>query len=219
MHTLEKLAAELQKNFDISVEMICADLSLPEEVNRLVERLQSKHHPVEILVNNAGFGVGKALEDAPLEAHMAQVEVLAKVPLQLMYVACEQMLSRGRGRIINVASVAAFMPNGTYSAAKQFLVTVSESAHLQYSARGVDITAVCPGLTRSSFHDAMGVEQPKLPAAFWLTPEQVVKAAIEANLRGKALCIPSVTYKLMVTGQKLLPPRLTTSILARTRSY
>ncbi|MBM7051481.1 MULTISPECIES: SDR family oxidoreductase [unclassified Rothia (in: high G+C Gram-positive bacteria)] len=216
---LESLAQQLTHRYGVEVEILTADLAVPHEVEQVTERLSDAAKPVEILINNAGFGLGKAFENASVHEHAQQVEVLAKVPLQLMHVACQQMLTRGRGRVINVASVAAFMPNGTYSAVKRFLVTLSESAHLQYAPRGISVTAVCPGLTRTGFHGAMGVDEPMLPGIFWLTPEQIVREAIDANLKGKAVCVPSLPYKVLVAVQKIMPAALATELVARTRNY
>jgi len=147
------------------------------------------------------------------------VDVLAKVPLLLMHTAITTMLPRGRGRIINVASVAAFTPGGTYSAVKRFLVSISESANLQYAPRGITVTAVCPGLTRSEFHDAMGQVAPSLPGFLWLTPQRVVADATAASHRGKALCVPSVPYKVAVGLIKVLPRAAVARLIARTRNY
>lgn len=216
---LEKLATSLAQQHQIETEILLANLTKPDQVSLLIERLGQTRMPVEILINNAGFGLGKAFEEATVQEHADQVEVLAKVPLLLMRVASEEMLKRGRGRIINVASVAAFMPNGTYSAVKRFLVTASESAHLQYRRRGLSITAVCPGLTRSNFHTAMGVSEPKLPSIFWLEPRKVVQEAVAANLAGQAVCVPSITYKILVAAQKIMPRWLATALVARTRNY
>lgn len=216
---LENLAQEIRQKYSVNVEILSADLLREEDVLTLVDRLRDASRPVEILINNAGFGLGKDFLEAPATAHMQQVDVLAKVPLQLMYAALENMVARGRGRIINVASVAAFMPNGTYSAVKRFVVTMSESAHLQYSSAGISVTALCPGLTRSGFHRAMGVDEPQLPSIFWLSPDKVVAEAIQANFRNKAIVIPSMTYKTLVFAQRLIPPMLTTVIVGRTRNY
>lgn len=216
---LENLAQEIRQEHSVDVEIMRADLLREDDVQALVIRIRSAERPVEILVNNAGFGLGKEFLKASAQAHMQQVDVLAKIPLQLMHAALEVMVERGRGRIINVASVAAFMPNGTYSAVKRFVVTMSESAHLQYSPVGVSVTAVCPGLTRSGFHRAMGVDEPQLPAIFWLLPKKVVADAIQANFKNKALVIPSATYKALVFAQCLMPPVLTTAIVGRTRNY
>ncbi|WP_346924185.1 SDR family oxidoreductase [Rothia sp. (in: high G+C Gram-positive bacteria)] len=216
---LQDLAEHLRAECGVNVEVLTADLLNPDDLERLVARLQQDEAPVEILVNNAGFGLGSSFDAATAQQHLAQVDVLAKVPLLLMHTAITTMLPRGRGRIINVASVAAFTPGGTYSAVKRFLVSISESANLQYAPRGITVTAVCPGLTRSEFHDAMGQVAPSLPGFLWLTPQRVVADATAASHRGKALCVPSVPYKVAVGLTKVLPRAAVARLIARTRNY
>ncbi|ORC20233.1 MULTISPECIES: SDR family NAD(P)-dependent oxidoreductase [Rothia] len=219
LEPLESLAATLRSRYDVRVEVFPADLRLPTDVDALAERIRQSEDPVEILVNNAGFGLGKAFDAAPVERHLEQVDVLARVPLQLMHAAILAMLARGRGRIINVASVAAFTPGGTYSAVKRFLVVVSESAHLQYSGRGIHVTAVCPGLTRSEFHSAMGQAEPALPSFLWLTPQRVVSQAIAAVNAGRPVVVPSLPYKIAVAASRALPRQVVAAAIARTRDY
>lgn len=216
---LQELAEHLRAECGVNVEVLPADLLNPDDLERLVARLQQDEAPVEILVNNAGFGLGSSFDAATAQQHLAQVDVLAKVPLLLMHTAITTMLPRGRGRIINVASVAAFTPGGTYSAVKRFLVSISESANLQYAPRGITVTAVCPGLTRSEFHDALGQVAPSLPGFLWLTPQRVVADATAASHRGKALCVPSVPYKVAVGLTKVLPRAAVARLIARTRNY
>lgn len=216
---LQDLAEHLRAECGVNVEVLPADLLNPDDLERLVARLQQDEAPVEILVNNAGFGLGSSFDAATAQQLLAQVDVLAKVPLLLMHTAITTMLPRGRGRIINVASVAAFTPGGTYSAVKRFLVSISESANLQYAPRGITVTAVCPGLTRSEFHDAMGQVAPSLPGFLWLTPQRVVADATAASHRGKALCVPSVPYKVAVGLTKVLPRAAVARLIARTRNY
>ncbi|GAA4797311.1 SDR family NAD(P)-dependent oxidoreductase [Rothia endophytica] len=216
---LQDLAEHLRAECGVNVEVLPADLLNPDDLERLVARLQQDEAPVEILVNNAGFGLGSSFDAATAQQHLAQVDVLAKVPLLLMHTAITTMLPRGRGRIINVASVAAFTPGGTYSAVKRFLVSISESANLQYAPRGITVTAVCPGLTHSEFHDAMGQVAPSLPGFLWLTPQRVVADATAASHRGKALCVPSVPYKVAVGLTKVLPRAAVARLIARTRNY
>lgn len=216
---LKELADQLRSTYAVQVEVIAADLLVAHDVERLTHRLAQNEHPVEILVNNAGFGLGQRFEDAPTQRHLDQVQVLAAVPLQLMHTALLAMLPRGRGRIINVASVAAFTPGGTYSAVKRFMVVVSESANLQYRSRGIHVTAVCPGLTHSEFHDAMGQSRPNVPAIFWLNPQQVVAEAIAAVATGKPVCIPSLPYKVAVGISRAVPRRAVAAFIARTRNY
>lgn len=216
---LQELAGQLRSAYGVEVEVIVADLLLDQQVQKLVARLRQTERPVEILVNNAGFGIGQAFEDAPTQRHLEQVQVLATVPLQLMHTAIVAMLPRGRGRIINVASVAAFTPGGTYSALKRYLVVISESANLRYRSRGIHVSAVCPGLTRSEFHQAMGQSLPRLPPIFWLSPQQVVAEAIAAVNAGQPICVPSLTYKVLIGISRLLPRRTVTALIARTRNY
>lgn len=216
---LENLADQLRRTYGVQVEVITADLLVASDVEKLVNRLAQTEKPVEILVNNAGFGLGQRFEDAPAQRHLDQVQVLAAVPLQLMHTALLAMLPRGRGRIINVASVAAFTPGGTYSAVKRFMVVASESAHIQYRVRGIHVTALCPGLTRSEFHKAMGQDRPRVPEIFWLTPQQVVSEAIGAVNAGKPICVPSLPYKLAVAISRTVPRRAVRALISRTRNY
>lgn len=217
--TLENLAGQLRSTYRVEVEVIPADLLVSGDVQKLVDRLAQAERPVEILVNNAGFGLGQPFEEAPAQRHLDQVQVLAAVPLQLMHAAILAMLPRGRGRIINVASVAAFTPGGTYSAVKRFMVVASESANIQYRDRGIDVTALCPGLTRSDFHHAMGQEQPKVPGVFWLSPQQVVTEAIAAVNAGKPICVPSLPYKVAAGISQIIPRRAVAALISRTRNY
>ncbi len=216
---LESLAETLRSDFGADVEVLPADLLNQDDVARLIARLQETERPVEVLVNNAGFGLGKSFHEAPLEKHLAQVDVLARVPLALMHTAITSMLPRGRGKIINVASVAAFTPGGTYSAVKRFVVSISKSANIQYGGQGLLVTAVCPGLTRSDFHSNMNQTEPKLPELFWLSPERVVRDAIAANNAGAAVVIPSLPYKLLSFAARVAPPKLIGAAIARTRDY
>lgn len=216
---LENLADQLRCTYGVQVEVITADLLVTSDVEKLVNRLAQTKKPVEILVNNAGFGLGQRFEDAPAQRHLDQVQVLAAVPLRLMHAAILAMLPRGRGRIINVASVAAFTPGGTYSAVKRFMVVASESANIQYRGLGIQVTALCPGLTRSEFHDAMGQERPEVPEMFWLSPHQVVTEAIAAVNAGKPVCVPSLPYKVAVGLSRVIPRRAVAKLIARTRNY
>lgn len=216
---LENLAGQLRQSYAIEVEVLVADLLKEQDRAQLVKRLQQTERPVEVLVNNAGFGLGKSFHAAPVEEHLRQVDVLAKAPLELMHTAIVAMLPRGRGQIINVASVAAFTSGGTYSAVKRFLLVASESAHLQYSQKGIHVTALCPGLTRSDFHKSMGQTEPQLPGFLWLSPQQVVAEGIAAVKAGKPLCVPSLPYKLAVAASRLLPRRLVAAAIGRTRDY
>ena len=118
------------------------------------------------------------------------------------------MLARGEGRIINVASVAAFLPRGTYSAAKAWLVAFSRWANVHYRRAGVKVTALCPGFTRTEFHERMGMETHWYPGWTWLAADRVVREGLRDNLAGRAVSVPSVLYKTVVLASRVLPDRL-----------
>ncbi len=126
----------------------------------------------------------------------------------LTHAALGGMLERGEGRIINVASVAAFLPRGTYSAAKAWLVSFSRWANLAYRSRGIQVTAVCPGFTHTEFHDRMGMDKSVAPSWTWLRAERVVREGLADNERGKAVSVPSRRYKVVAAVAKLAPARL-----------
>ncbi|MEX3611362.1 SDR family NAD(P)-dependent oxidoreductase [Rothia sp. LK2588] len=216
---LAAVADEVRSRYGVQAEILLADLGRQEDVQKVVERLRSQDAPVEVLINNAGFGLGSSFHQATTQKHLHQVDILARVPLQLMHTAIETMLPRRRGKIINVASVAAFTPGGTYSAVKRFLVSLSQSANAQYSKDGLLITAVCPGLTRSDFHQNMGQSEPNLPRFFWLSPEKVVADAIAANNDGRAVCVPSAPYKVLVALSRILPSKVSARAIQSTRDY
>ena len=118
------------------------------------------------------------------------------------------MLQRGSGRIINVASVAAFLPRETYSAAKAWLLSFSRWANIAYASRGIQVTAVCPGFTHTEFHDRMGMDKSVAPSWMWLSAEQVVREGLADNVRGRGVSIPSRRYKALIAAARLLPTKL-----------
>lgn len=212
-------AEEIKAEFRVPVEVLPADLADVDDVARVCERLRQQDAPVTYLVNNAGFGIGKSFAASSVETHLRQVDVLLKAPLALMHAALESMSKHESGTIINVCSTAAFTPGGTYSAMKRALLVLSQSAALEYASQGVQVTAVCPGLTRSDFHRTMGAEAPHLPKVFWLEPERVVRDALQAAERGQAVVTPSLVYKVLSTLSRVLPDQLIAGGLAKTRDY
>ncbi|WP_461163918.1 SDR family NAD(P)-dependent oxidoreductase [Arthrobacter sp. R4-81] len=214
---LDASAGELENLYSISTEVIVADLTDDGGVAAVVERLSDDEHPVEILVNNAGFGLLKSFEENDIEEEKRHLKLLVETPMVLSHAALKAMLKRGSGKIINVASVAAFLPRGTYSAAKGWLVAFSRWANLAYSPQGVTVTAVCPGLTHTEFHDRMDMDKSVAPRWMWLHPDRVVREALTASEHGKAVWIPSKRYRFMMAAAQVLPARLTTGPPRRAR--
>jgi uncharacterized protein len=127
--------------------------------------------------------------------------------MRLMHAALQQMLPRGSGVILNVASVAGFTPRGSYGAAKAWLLSFSRWANLHYRPRGITVTALAPGLVRTEFHQRMGVRTDTLPGFAWLDAERVVRIALRHAARGRAVSVPTLRYKLAVALARALPDR------------
>jgi len=205
---LAATAAELENRYGAAAETIAADLTDDAGIAAVVARLTDPARPVEILVNNAGIGLLRSFADNDIAEEKKHLKLHVETAMELSHAALQGMLARRSGRIINVASVAAFLPRGTYSAAKAWLVSFSRGANLAYAKQGVAVTAVCPGFTHTEFHDRMGMDKTATPRWMWLEARQVVSEGLADNARGKAVSIPSKRYKVLTSVARVLPPRL-----------
>ena len=142
------------------------------------------------------------------------LEVLVTAVMRLSHAALGQMSERGAGGVINVSSVAAFLPRGSYSAAKAWVNSFSEWAANEYRPRGVTVMALCPGFTRTEFHERMDVSRASAPDFLWLDADKLVETALSDYDKGRVYSIPSAQYKLIATASKLVP----TSLLQRFQS-
>lgn len=216
---LEETAARLRREHRIEVEVVVADLAAPEGRDAVAARLSDAEHPIEVLVNNAGFGLPLAFEANAIADEDRHLDVHVRATMQLSHAALAAMLSRGHGRILNVASVAAFLPRGTYGAVKAWVVSFSRWANAAYRPRGVTVTAVCPGFTHTDFHARMGLAAGRegIPAPLWLDADDVVAEALRDAARGAAVSIPSLRYKVLIGAARLLPTRLVARLAATGR--
>jgi uncharacterized protein len=205
---LAETAEDFRRRYGITAEVLPADLTQDDDVAAVVERLEDTRRPVGILVNNAGIGLLHNFEDNHAGEEKKHLKLHTETSMVLTHAALKGMLERGEGRIINVASVAAFLPRGTYSAAKAWLVSFSRWANLAYRKRGIKVTAVCPGFTHTEFHDRMGMDKSVAPSWTWLRAERVVREGLADNERGKAVSIPSKRYKVVAAVAKVAPARL-----------
>jgi uncharacterized protein len=201
-------AAELENSYGAPAETISADLTDDAGIAAVVARLTDPARPVEILVNNAGIGLLRSFEDNDIAEEKKHLKLHVETAMELTHAGLQGMLARHSGRIINVASVAAFLPRGTYSAAKAWLLSFSRSANMAYAPRGVKVTAVCPGFTHTEFHDRMGMDKTVTPRWMWLEARQVVSEGLADNAKGKAVSIPSKRYKVLTSVSRVLPSRL-----------
>ena len=218
---LQERAASLAKKYKISVEVLQADLSVPAQLARVEKRLSNPKKPIEVLINNAGFGIKDSFLSSDIEAEIRLIDVLAKAPMQLMHAVLPQMLERDSGTIINVSSVASFIAGGTYSAAKSYLTVHTESLHTELSKTNIKISALCPGFTRTEFHQRGKMKMSGLPKFMWLEADRIVSQSWRAAVRGKVICIPGWQYKILSTiarsGPRPLVRKLGINVRARQR--
>ncbi|GAA1724908.1 SDR family NAD(P)-dependent oxidoreductase [Microcella frigidaquae] len=205
---LARTAAELQHAHGVHVEALSADLLTEEGVAAVEHRLADEHRPVDLLINNAGYGIRGDVLTTTLEDELHHLDIHVTVPLRLAHTALRGMVARGRGRVVMISSVAAYTPLGTYSAAKAWGVSFARGASLVTRSRGVTVTAVCPGFTRTEFHDRMRVSTRGIPGFLWLDAPRLVRLALRGIDRGRAVVVPTLRYRLVVGLSGLVPDRL-----------
>lgn len=216
---LTGLGAELAERHGVSVEVLTADLLDATQRERVEKRLSDPSAPIDLLVNNAGFGLPLAFERNDIEAEVQHLALHVEVPMRLTHAALGPMLARGSGRILNVASVAGFIPRSTYGACKGWLISFSRWANVAYADRGVTVTAVCPGFTHTTFHERMGQApgQEGVAPWMWLNAADVVAESLRDAARGKAVSVPSLRYRALVALTRVVPPRLAARVGAQGR--
>lgn len=191
---LQALADELG-----NATILPADLS-DREALRAVEQAADG---VDWLVNNAGYGLNESFLEADVEQEQALLDVLVTAVMRLCHAALPQMVSRGHGRVLNVSSVAAWVPFGTYSAAKAWVTVFSESMAAQ-TPDDVHVTAVCPGFTRTEFHQRADMDV-QAPSWMWLNARDVATEGINDCESGKVISVPSLRYRTLAGALRVTP--------------
>lgn len=202
---LEERCRELKERYGVDTSYVAADLSVREDTDRVAERLADRERPIDVLVNNAGYGLLTKFADSTVDDEQANLDVLLTAPMRLSHAAIVPMLERGRGRIVNVSSVAAYTPRGTYAAHKSWLVSFSRWANIEYADRGVTTTAVCSGFVRTEFHPRMDARTDDIPRWMWLPVDRLVREALADVDAGKAVSVPSKRYKLLAVLARNAP--------------
>ncbi|GAA1865320.1 SDR family oxidoreductase [Myceligenerans crystallogenes] len=207
---LAEVAARIREVTDVRVEVLPADLSVPDDVERVADRLASTGEggtpaAVGLLVNNAGFATSRDFTRSRATTELRGVDVMVRAVVRLSHAAVQQMVPRGRGAVLNVASVAAFTAGGTYAAAKAYVVTFTEGLAIDLKGTGVTATAVCPGFTHTEFHERAGIPESSVPGWGWLDAPFVVKQALADVRRGVVVSTPSLRYKAASVALRALP--------------
>ena len=208
---LGEVAADLRGRHGVQAEVLPADLVTEPGLAAVAERLADPARPVELLVNNAGFGVPGALAQAPYRAQEAQIQLNVLALVRLTHAALPLMVDRGYGGILNVSSVAGYtmLPgSATYGATKAFVTSFSQSLHAEVADSGVHVTALCPGFTRTDFHAEDSDRRAGLSGLFWLETGPVARAGLAAVAAGRPVCIPGAVYKTVVPLTRLVPRRV-----------
>ena len=208
---LRELAADLERDHGVATEVIVADLADRAALAGVEKRVADPARPVDLLVNNAGFGHKRPFLDNTVEDEQQMLDVLVTAVLRLSHAALGAMVERGSGSIVNVSSVAGFLSRGTYGAAKAYVTSMSQWADATYRGRGVRVMALCPGFTRTEFHARMGVRRGSAPSFLWLDADRLVRDALADLDRGKPVSVPGKRYKVLVAVGRHLPA----SVLAR----
>lgn len=202
---LRHVADELGTAHGVLVEVLPADLTLPDDVARVAQRLavvggrpgEGELRPVGLLVNNAGFATSASFLTGRISTERRGIDVMVTAVVELSHAAVGQMLERGRGAILNVGSVAALTAGGTYAAAKAYVRTFTESLAVELKGTGVTATLLSPGFTHTEFHARAGIpESAIVPEWGWLDADDVVRTALADVRRGVVLSTPSVRYKV-----------------------
>jgi len=207
---LDELAGRLRQRHGTDVEVLGADLAHPVDLDRVERRITTGPAPVDLLVNNAGaLGRIAPLVDQAIadQEHLISLDVVAVV--RLCRAALPAMVSRGRGGVLNVSSVMGFLPapqGATYSAAKAFVTSFSESLHCEVRPYGVTVTAVCPGSVRTNLHRDSGRRGGRLGG--FLEPERIVRDGLAALAAGRPLCVPGAEYRAKLKLAGVLPRAL-----------
>ncbi|TDD86406.1 SDR family NAD(P)-dependent oxidoreductase [Actinomadura rubrisoli] len=211
---LERTAAELHGRYAVRAETLRADLSAEEGLAAAEERVRGD---VDLLVNNAGFGNKGVFLDVPVSDELTMLRVHCEAVLRLTHAALPGMLERGRGGIVNVASVAAFATRGTYGASKAWVVNFSQGVAADIAPRAggrVRVMALCPGFVRTEFHERAQMDMSGVPDFMWLEQDAVVGTALRDLRRGVQVSVPSAQYKAIVGLTRFVPRAL----IARTSS-
>lgn len=205
------IANEIAEKFDVKVDYISCDLSDIDTPKQIFKFCLSRGYEVEILINNAGYGIASPFHETPMEVEEDFIRVLGTSVIALSKIFLPSMIERQSGKIMIVSSVASFSPPSSiqalYGPIKTFMNRFSDAININYNHLGITSTALCPGFTVTEFHAASGVqnEMDRVPSFMKFSAERVAKEGVDAMFAGKPICVPTMTYKTLVFMLKYLP--------------
>ena len=210
---LRELANELSAAHGVRCEIAAADLTDPAAPLNVMARAEALGMPIDVLINNAGLSGKGLFVETPWDDLAAELQIMVTAVTELARRAAPGMKARGWGRIVNLSSVAAFAPPGAsllYTGIKSYVLNMSQALDMELKPHGVNVTALCPGFTRSEFHDVMGTRDTmdKFPEFVWQSAEEVARAGYDAVMKGRPVCVPGLVNKLAVGALRPLPESL-----------
>jgi len=209
---LNKVAKELGKTFGIKTECIKADLTKPAQLAKVEKRLASSAKPIEVLINNAGFGIKDSFIDSDLNREQELLDVLVTAPMRLTHAVLPNMIKQNNGVVVNVSSIASWIAGGTYSAAKSYLTVFSEYLNNELKGTKVKVSALCPGFTRTEFHQRGKMRMDGLPNFMWLDADKLVAKSWKDVQKNKSVSVPGMQYKILALMAQYAPRPLVRKI-------
>ncbi len=209
---LEALAKELTDGNGAGAEVLTADLSDRTQLAAVEARCAQAERPVELLVNSAGFATMGRFAGLPLDREDQEIRLNVLALVRLTHAALPGMLGRGRGGVINVASLAAYQPtplNATYGATKAYVSSFSQAVHEELGGTGVKCMVLCPGFTRTEFQDRAGIDSTDVPSFLWQDATTVVQHALRAYDAGRAVCVPGPLNAATAAFAAVMPSGVT----------
>jgi short-subunit dehydrogenase len=197
------LASELKAKHNVQVEVLQADLSVRAQLDKVCVR--AAESDIDLVVNNAGFGIKQPFVGGTIEAEQYLLDVLVTAVMRITHAAMPGMIDRDRGGVINVSSVAGWMTSGTYSSAKAWVTSFSEALAVTNKKSNVHAMALCPGYTRTEFQSRAGMETETIPNWMWLDADMVVATSLQDFKNGKTISVPGLQYKFLSLIAQYLP--------------
>jgi uncharacterized protein len=205
---LDSIAAELRDAHHVNATPLVADLLEEAGLAAVEARLHDASAPIDLLVNNAGFGTYGNFAELDISGEEREIRLNVLALVRLTHAALDDMVKRGRGAIVNISSLAAYQPDpfsATYGATKAFVHSFTHALYEEARGTGVRLMVVCPGYTHTEFHERAGLGETMLPEFVWQTPDQVVAAALHDLDRGRSLSIPGVMNKALCAFTSVTP--------------
>lgn len=205
---LESVADELRARTGVGIEVLAADLAERSDLAIVEARVADAARPIDLLVNNAGFGLKSQFANSAIDDEQRMLDVMVTAVMRLTHAALPGMIERRRGIVINVSSIASWLTGGTYSAAKAWVTVFSESLSVELQGSGVRVSACCPGFMHTEFHERAGMNMSQIPDWMWTSVDEVVRKALADAAAARPISVAGLQYQAFGTVMRHAPRAL-----------